>query len=480
MTYRLLIIWLFSYAVIWTLLTVHLDPAMPYDAVEAFNWALNGEWGSPKNPWLVGTVMRPVSWLPWLPLNVYWYGGHFFAITIGMLGVWLLAKRLSGSVQLAWLAMLTLNLSGIINFDIIPYNDNYLLVMLWPWMMLFFHLAITRSANWWPAFALVAGLAMMAKYSTFAFVYFVVLATLFVPTVRRCYRQPQFYLAVGIWLVLVLPNLFWLWTHDFAAFKWVGSQIKMQFNVGVITSLFLVFYPSLVLWFILRRNKAVLAWPNSLSIRVLLCLYLLPLGIITFWFSLNVGGRLTEWLQPFFVLAPALLVACVRETPARSLRAANVGLVCVALAVCVGYTVVMMCNVHNAGQKMSGIKVFSNGIEHRWKQRYGSELHYVGGEYLSQWMTVYAKSRPRTITRWSNENRPNIYNAQINDAQITRYGVALFGELGKDCAQNNFEKVLKEWPEMRIDIQQRLLFRSDPQATVQPLCVAFVRPQIVS
>ncbi len=108
--------------------------------------------------------MHPAIWLSWLPLNVYWYGGHFIAIAIGMLGVWLLARRLSGSTSLAPMALLTLNLSGIINFDIILYNDNYLLVMLWPWMALFFHPAISRSANWWPAFALVAGLAMMAKY----------------------------------------------------------------------------------------------------------------------------------------------------------------------------------------------------------------------------------------------------------------------------------------------------------------------------
>ncbi|MCP1065589.1 glycosyltransferase family 39 protein [Serratia symbiotica] len=107
---------------------------------------------------------------------------HWYA-----LGIWVLARRLSGSTQLAWLALLTLNLSGIINFDIIPYNDNYLLVMLWPWMMLFFHLAITYYTSWWLAFALAACLAMMAKYSTFALVFFIVLAILLVPSIRRYY-----------------------------------------------------------------------------------------------------------------------------------------------------------------------------------------------------------------------------------------------------------------------------------------------------
>ena len=59
MNLRLVIIWASLYAVLWTIVTVSLDPAVPYDAVEALNWAQNGEWGSPKNPWLVGLVMRP-------------------------------------------------------------------------------------------------------------------------------------------------------------------------------------------------------------------------------------------------------------------------------------------------------------------------------------------------------------------------------------------------------------------------------------
>lgn len=476
MTYRLLILWLLGYAAAWTLLSAQLDPTLPYDAVEALNWSLNAEWGSPKNPWLVGAAMRPAIWLPGMPLNVYWYAGHFAAIAIGMLGVWLLARRLSGSRSLAWLALLTLNLSGIINFDIIPYNDNYLLVMLWPWMLLFFHLAIERSANWWPAFAVAAGLAMMAKYSTFAFVYFIALSTLLVPQIRRCYRQPAFYLAVAIWLALVLPNVVWLWQHDFAAFKWVGSQTRMQLNFGILRALLLVFYPLLALWWLLRRSGATLGWPGALPTRVLLWVCLLPLGLIAVWFSFHAGGRLTEWLQPFFIVAPALLVGCVRRPPSRSLRTATIALLCAALAVYLGYAAVMLGNVRNAGQKMVGVKAFSAAVEQRWRQRYGVDLRYVGGGYLSQWMTVYAASRPQVIARWSNARKPNIYNARLDDAQLARHGVALFGRLGETCAQSHFDDALTQWPSLHIDWRQELTFQADPQTPRQTLCVTFVRP----
>jgi 4-amino-4-deoxy-L-arabinose transferase-like glycosyltransferase len=194
MNLRLVIIWASLYAVLWTIVTVSLDPAVPYDAVEALNWAQNGEWGSPKNPWLVGLVMRPAVYLP---ANIYWYASHFLAIALGMVGSWVLAHRLTGSNMLAWFALLTINLSGLINFDIISYNDNYLLVMLWPWMMYCYLLAISRNLYWWLAFALLAGLATMSKYSTLILVGSVFLSTLFVADIRRCYRHAVWYCALG-------------------------------------------------------------------------------------------------------------------------------------------------------------------------------------------------------------------------------------------------------------------------------------------
>lgn len=59
MSYRLLALWLVCYAAAWTLLTVYLDPTLPYDAVEALNWGLNGEWVHRKiRGWSVRRCIR--------------------------------------------------------------------------------------------------------------------------------------------------------------------------------------------------------------------------------------------------------------------------------------------------------------------------------------------------------------------------------------------------------------------------------------
>ena len=96
------------YVTAWTVITSLLDPSVPYDALEALNWAYAGEFGSPKNPYFVSCVMSLGLLLePVIPISVYWYLSHFIGVGTGMLGVWLLGKRLFGDNQIAMLSLLT-------------------------------------------------------------------------------------------------------------------------------------------------------------------------------------------------------------------------------------------------------------------------------------------------------------------------------------------------------------------------------------
>lgn len=473
----LLVGWVSLYALLWSVATLLLDPAVPYDAVEALNWAQNAQWGSPKNPWLVGMVWRPVVWFSGIPLNAYWYITHFVAIAVGMGGSWFLAKTLSGSERLAWLALLTLNLSGLINFDIISYNDNYLLVMLWPWMLLFFYLAISRHCAWWIAFAIAAGLGTMAKYSTLAFVAGVFAATLIVPRLRVCYRQPLFYLALFTGIAMIAPNLVWLWQHDFAAFSWVDSQIKRQFNPEILITLLSIYYPLLFLGGILHHSQIPLRWPGDGDKRVLILVAVLPLAPIVLWFLFHDGGRLTEWLQPFFILAPALVVACAAAPHRQPARSALLALIGAAALILLGYTTVMVMNVENAGRKMSGVIPFSQQIERLWQQRYGTPLRLVGGIRLAEWLTFYAPSRPKIITPWDNKTKPNIYNTDISRGEIERSGALLIGLPNNGCTVASFTRVLEPWPTLSLDAIEETLYQEDERQGTKALCVGFIRPQ---
>ncbi|KMJ44403.1 glycosyltransferase [Xenorhabdus khoisanae] len=479
-SYRMpLYLWVTGYAVLWVIATYTLDPTVPYDAVEALNWGINGEWGSPKNPWLVGAIMLPTIHISNISLSFYWYFTHFVAIAIGMLGVWQLAFRLTGKIVLAWLAMLTLNLSGIINFDIIPYNDNYLLVMLWPWSLLFFLRAIDDHPKWWLAFALTTGLATMGKYSSLAIIGSVFLLSLFIPKVRRNYREPLFYLALVLWFALVLPNVWWLVHNDFAAFKWVDSQIQKGFNLHTTRAMFSVFYPLIIVSVIIYLLGGRIGWPKQQSNALVNIVILLPLLIIYGWFSFNQGGRMTEWVQPFMVVAPALLVGSITVYPRKSLQGTLRGLAVFGVFVFIGYSSVMMANVRHAGQKFVGIKTFTSQLDQRWNELYPTPLRYVGGEYLHEWLTFYSHYRPKTIQPWELDKGapPNIYNRHIKENDIVEQGALLVGERGKSCGEEDFQHTILEWPALTISHKEEFSFQAQPSAEPQTVCIGFVAPK---
>ncbi|TCV96690.1 glycosyltransferase family 39 protein [Biostraticola tofi] len=479
-----LIGWVAAFAILWTLATTILDPTVPYDAVEALNWATNAEWGSPKNPWLVGWIMRPALLLPGKYLSLYWYGSHFLAVAIGMVGVWLLARRLTGSASMAWLALFCLNLSGIVHIDIIPYNDNYLLVMLWPWLWLFFLRATSQSPTWWLALALTAGLSAMAKYSSMAFIGMMLVLTIVMPTLRKCWRQPLFYLSMLLWLAIVLPNLWWLWHHDFVAFSWVGSQIESGITLHGLTAALTVFYPLLILAALLKSAGGQFGWPQAREARVAVLAFIVPVVVILIVFTLHDGGRITEWLQPFMMPASALLMACLTRLPHRPLRRPIIILGAIAVLVWAGYIAVMMANVRNAGEKFAGIKPFSQQVQQLWHQRFERPLRYVGGEYLSQWLTFYADDRPQVMTPWTDDRKPNIYNRHISQRLISDHGGVLVGTLGKTCADAfGSERRLRDYlPDSGTDLplshleRHQWVFTSTEGAPGEPVCILLIPP----
>ena len=88
--------------------------------------------------------------------------------------------------------------------------------------------------------------------------------------------------------------------NDFAAFKWVDSQIKTGPTLKTTGSLFTVFYPLIIIAVIIRLKGGCFGWPEEQAKRLINIMILAPLAVIYVWFTFHQGGRITEWLQPLF------------------------------------------------------------------------------------------------------------------------------------------------------------------------------------
>jgi len=455
------------YVTSWTVITSLLDPSVPYDALEALNWAYAGEFGSPKNPYFVGWVtslglmMEPV-----IPISVYWYLSHFVGVGTGMLGVWLLGNRLFGDNQIAVLSLLSLNVSGIINIDIIPYNDNYLLVTMWPYIFLFFIKAVYDNSYYWYPLAVVCGLAAMSKYSSCVFLSSMFVCTLLVPQARKAYQSATIYLAILLMFLIALPNIVWLWQHDFAAFNWVESQLTSGLNTMLPVFLVAVFYPVALVAMIIKRRGARWAGPDTPEKKLILQVFLPPVIFVLGYLLIHRGGSMTEWLEPFVVLGPVVLFCVTDFKQIQGLQSAicfYIGMACVVL---LAYSLVLILNLGGAGAKNNFVSKTSADINAIWREKYNRPLKYVGGSQFSHWLTFYAPDRPRVVTPWSNKHKPNIYNASISEADVRRDGALLISSPGLSFDEATLALDLSIVPGMKLTEYQEFSFQNERGETV--------------
>jgi len=465
------------YVTSWIVITSLLNSAVPYDALEALNWAYTGEFGSPKNPYFVGWVMSlGLLMEPIVPISVYWYASHFIGVGTGMLGVWLLGKRLFGDNQVAILSLLSLNASGIINFDIIPYNDNYLLVTMWPYVFLFFIKAVYDNSYYWYPLALVCGLAAMSKYSSCVFLPSMFACTLLVPRARKAYQSATIYLAILLLPLIALPNVVWLSKHDFAAFNWVESQLTIGLNTSLPVIFLAVFYPVVLLAMILRRLGARWSSPDTPEKRLILQVFLPPLVFVLGYLLVHRGGNMTEWLQPFVVLGSVVLFCVTDFKQIQSLQSMLRFYTGLSFIVLMGYALVLIMNLGGASAKNNFVKKTSVDINAIWRERYDRPLKYVGGSRFSHWLTFYAPDRPRVVTPWSNERKPNIYNASITGDDVRRDGALLISDPGAPFDEDTLALDLSTVPGTKVSEHQEFSFQNERGKTVTVI-LGFLPPQ---
>ena len=479
---RILWCYIGVYVFAWTVLTFVANTNVPGgDAVEAFNWAANLDWGTPRSGWLVGLAMYPaLLFKSIVARSLYWYFVHFVGVGVGMVGVWKLALRLTNSTQLAWLAVLALHLNVAISTDAQNQNDNYLLIMLWPWLFYFFIRAAFDNSRFWLPFAVTAGLATMAKYSTLAFVWSVFVLTLISPPLRRTYRQPSIYLAIALFFLMVAPNIVWLWQHDFVAIHWFSDDAQKGFAPSTILAIVITFINVLMPLLVLRLMGIKFGWPSSQAARSAIVCMLLPLALIVaylIFYSTSNPSRVAEWLRPFSILGPPLFVACIFNIPNSAFRKIFVSLAGIGCMMFIGYATAKGTNFRNSYYRGSGAAVVGAKAQDLWHIRYNSPLSYVGGSYIANMTTFYASDFPALLQSWSNAEQPNMFTRNLSAAEVRQRGTLLIENLGVPCAEADFSRTLKSWPGMRIDSLEEITFTDSPSGPLQPLCLAFVAPQ---
>ena len=298
------------------------------DVAENIAWGQNFDWGYDKNPYFG-------AWFSYAIFRVFhgsigeyvFYCMSQLSAMLGLFAVYQLAGDIFKSRFAAFLVVPLAFLIPYFSLSSCEFNDDVLSISLYGLTGLFFYRGVrSQSIGTWLAAGFCAGLAIMTKYLAGALLLPLGLLLLFTPEGRSSWKKPGIYLGAAVFCLLILPNVIWIFDHDFIALKYAIERAELQemptwqdhivhFLDAWWQYLALLILPFAVLAFLPRGKDP--GFPKFDRLFVF-SVALAPI-ILSSLFALISGGRVhRSWLTPFFVFVPLLLI--LRYRPVLSLR----------------------------------------------------------------------------------------------------------------------------------------------------------------
>ena len=213
---------------LWVVWTSFWDSGLYGDSVEQFIGSHSLEWGYHKHPplptWLLAMAISLVG-------PAWWLASALAAICMAATGVftWLIARRLAGqSVANTTAVLWGLQQSFSVSAEI--YNHNTVLVLCLAATTYCLIRALEPSSRtawrWWIATGTLAACAMLSKYQAGLALASLGIAALVIANKRRLAITWPATIALGIFVLLLLPHLYWGYTHQFPSLRYVSEIVE--------------------------------------------------------------------------------------------------------------------------------------------------------------------------------------------------------------------------------------------------------------
>ena len=246
------------YMAIWTLVPSLVASAPPLDVAEGYAFGRAGLLVTHEHPNLPGLVLeglRRVTGATGWPAYLLSAGAMAAAVVL----VHRLGRDVLGEPGATAGAALLFGLFYY-QWPVPEWNHNVAQVPLWAAVCLTLWRAVHRGGpRWWGMLGFAAGLALWAKYAPVAVLGLAALYVLVEPAGRRQLRQPGPWLAAGIFLSIVAPQVAALASADWAPLAYAAGRAG-EADAGTPWSFLLAQIADHAVMLIVAAVAAVLAW----------------------------------------------------------------------------------------------------------------------------------------------------------------------------------------------------------------------------
>ena len=429
--------------ILWTLAPTLTRGNGPFDTIESLAWGNQWQLGYDKHPplaaWLTSLITHLGGNVVGWPMYLL---GQIAAIAT-FWGIWQLAKKIMPPLQ-ALIAVALLQ--GIIYYTLITpkFNPTTLMSPIWALEIFVFYLALKQQKIWqWLLVGVFGGLAMLTKYQSSLLLFSMFLFMLTTKAGRKNFREKNIYFAIIIGILIMLPNVIWLFQHHFSAITYATTRVQsyklhplilnhiyypIMFSlqqIGVVIPIFFMFTP----FYFCKRNETKLL---NFDKWFLLWMGLGPF-FLTILISLIFGAYLeAKWATPYFILAGIILVAWYKPIVTKKHLHYFAWIVFIVMLIVVSVRSAfllygpMLTGKARPDAYFPGKNIAIN-LTNEWYQRYQKKLKYVAGaHYVVANIAVYSPDRPIPYFDWSKKAA-----AWVNENNLRKQGAVFVKQRGR-------------------------------------------------
>lgn len=417
---NLFYLFLIIHIIIWTLMPLVTRQSLHHDVLEGISQGLEYQLGYSKHPffsmWVVAAVWQYIGEHDWV---IYLFSQLLMAI--GFFYIWKFNKALLSP----WKALIaTIIADGLVVFNI---NANILTpdtfqIPCWAAIAYYLYkLSWHPSKKNWMILSALFGLGLIIKYQILVLMASAMFFILSTPNLRKDILSIKYLYAIGIFLLIISPHLYWIIKTRFANFEYtyqVISHGKTQ-SIPQLLGLYLentvAFCLPVIGIYLLTFVSAKLKSRhlNSQNQRLILCLSWGPwitTLILLFMFKLDIYAR---WMTPYFSFLGTFLMSILpyRLNLQQVQRFMGVS--------ALGTLILMGVNVFKPNHNPHCDAFYPNKdiakfINETWVNEVHQPLSYVGGSrYLVAAITPYIHPMPKPYFSLDQKSNPWIKEADF-------------------------------------------------------------------
>ena len=481
-------IWIYAtgFCLLWVMLPAVFHPAYRPDVVELQIIAKEWQLSTAKHPMLPAWMLEVVN----LATNNSFVAPFIAAqlcVLLALGSIWSLAKTILPP-KLALLGTLAMFPYWFFTIESIKFNQNIALIGLWTLTISRLFLAIkwNRLCDW-IIVGITLGFAFHAKYSAAFLVVAILLYMTICPFPRQRWKSIGPYLTTAIAFLVFLPQLIWMYQHDFVCLRYASSepdssQTLLEFvfsplvflvsQLSFVTLSIVVLVPLLGWKWKVRKTGSALENEAKIFLGYMIGV---PLGLhvlicMVTRVQLNSDYGAAFW--PFFGVY--LLLTFERNVTPQAGRQSFRLFVFAELVMVVAFIFQATGSTYLLGTArrfqfpMQALGVASDQI---WSDQTSQPCPYTTGDWwIAGNAAIAMKDRPRVLFYWKGIEKMNASPTGLwaSDADVNEKGGLVFWQVSK----KDIKGTAQATPDISFEVPKYVL-RRFPDAVIRPEPIIF-------